>query len=213
MKTTGLVLQEARLARKLDVEEVAKITKIRPQFIRWLEADDYSRLPNATVTKGFIRNYGQFLGLNANHLLAVFRRDFAENLQGQIVPRGMVEPVTKSSIWTPKSTVIAIVVFLFTVFLGYLAYQYYLLTGPPALVVSSPPARLTTTQNTVEIYGRTDPEATISVNNQLVALEKGGQFFVRIPLVAGTNQITVTAANKSGKTTTVNRIVTLTSSP
>jgi hypothetical protein len=29
MKTTGLVLQEARLARRLDVEEVAKITKIR----------------------------------------------------------------------------------------------------------------------------------------------------------------------------------------
>jgi hypothetical protein len=148
--------------------------------------------------------------LNANHLLAVFRRDFAENLQGQIVPRGMVEPVTKSSIWTPKSTVIAIVVFLFTVFLGYLAYQYYLLVGPPALVVSSPPVRLTTTQNTVEIYGRTDPEATISVNNQLVALEKGGQFFVRIPLVAGLTKLPLPPPINPAKPT-VNRIVTLTS--
>ena len=213
MKTTGLLLQEARLTRKLDVEEVAKITKIRPQFLKWLEADDYGQLPNATVAKGFIRNYGQFLGLNPNHLLAIFRRDFAENQQGQIVPRGMVEPVTKSSIWTPKSTVIALVVFLFTVFLGYLAYQYSLMTGPPALVVSSPSQNLTTTQNTIEVYGKTDPEATIAVNNQLVVLEKGGQFFVRLPLSSGANQIVVTALNKSGKTTTIIRKVFLTTTP
>jgi cytoskeletal protein RodZ len=213
MKTTGLVLQEARLARKLDIEEVAKITKIRPQFLRWLEADDYSRLPNATVAKGFIKNYGQFLGLNSNYLLAIFRRDFLENQQGQIVPRGMVEPVTKTSIWTPRSTVIALVAFVFTLFLGYLAYQYSLLVGPPTLVVSSPSQNVTTTQNTVEVFGRTDPEATISVNNQLVALEKGGEFYVRLRLLPGANQITVIAQNKSGKTADVTRTVFLTTVP
>jgi hypothetical protein len=213
MKTTGIVLQEARLARKLDIEEVAKITKIRPQFLRFLEADDYSRLPNATVAKGFIKNYGQFLGLNSSYLLAIFRRDFAENQEGQIVPRGMVEPVTKSSIWTPRSTVIALVVFLFTLFLGYLAYQYSLLVGPPYLVVASPAQNFTTTQNTIEVYGKTDPEATISVNNQLVALEKGGQFYVRLRLLPGTNQITVAAQNKSGKTTDITRTIFLTINP
>jgi len=213
MKTVGQVLQEARLRRKMDIDEVARITKIRPQFLLWLEADEYNHLPNATVAKGFIRNYGLFLGLNPSHLSAIFRRDFAENLQGQIVPRGMVEPVTKTSLWTPKSTVIAAVVFLFTLFIGYLSYQYLLLIGPPPLTVASPTDNIITSEPTIEIWGQTDPEATISVAGQLIALEKGGRFYVRLPLKPGVNSVAVTATSKAGKTTTVTRNITLTPAP
>ncbi len=213
MKTTGQILQFGRLAKKLDIAEVSRITRIRPQFISSLEADDYRQLPSATVAKGFIRNYGLFLGLNPNYLSAVFRRDFVENPQGQIVPRGMVEPVTKDSIWTPRSTVIATIVLLFTVFAGYLGYQYFQLLGPPVLVVEKPKADIVTAENTVEVTGRTDPEATISVNNQLLVLDKGGTFSVRLPLSGGANSVRISATSKGGKTTTVTRIVTLTSSP
>jgi hypothetical protein len=213
MKSTGQILKEARLARKLEIVEVARITRIRPKYLESLESDDFGQLPNAIVAKGFIKNYGQFLGLNPNYLLAVFRRDFAENRQGQIVPRGMVEPVTKTSLWTPRSTVIATVVFLITLFLGYLIYQYSLLMGPPYLSVTAPADNLTISQTTVEVYGKTDPEATISVNNQLVALDKGGQFFVRLPLIPGENRIIVIATNKSGKNATVLRKIFLTSGP
>lgn len=213
MKSTGLILREARLARNLDIADVAKITKIRPHFLELLESDNFSQLPNGIVAKGFIRNYGQFLGLNPNYIMAVFRRDFAENREGQIIPRGMVEPVTRTSIWTPRSTVIAVVVFLFTLFLGYLAYQYSLLAGPPSLLLDSPVDGITASRTTVEVYGKTDPEATISVNDKLVALDKGGQFYVRLELNPGLNKITVTAANKSGKSTTLFRKVFLTSTP
>jgi cytoskeletal protein RodZ len=213
MKSTGQILREARLARKLDLGDVAKITKIRPRFLELLESDDFGQLPNGIVAKGFIKNYGQFLGLNPSYLMAVFRRDFVENRQGQIVPRGMVEPVTKNSLWTPKSTVIALVAFLFTLFLGYLAYQYSLLVGPPSLTLSSPINGIVVSQMTVEVYGKTDPEATISVNDKLVALDKGGQFYVRLELNPGLNKITVTATNKSGKNASVTRKVFLTSSP
>jgi len=213
MKSTGQILREARLARKLDIEDVARITKIRPRFLTLLESDDFSRLPNSIVARGFIKNYGQFLGLNPKYLLAIFRRDFSENRQGQIVPRGMVEPVTKTSLWTPRSTVIAVVVFLFTLFLGYLVYQYSLLVGPPSLNLTSPKDGITISQSTVEVFGKTDPEATISVNDKLVALDKGGQFYVRLVLTPGLNKITVTASNKSGKNTSVVRKVFLTSSP
>ena len=213
MKTTGQILQERRLAKKFEIPEIARITRIQPQFISYLEADDYSRLPNATVAKGFIRNYGQFLGLNSGYLLAVFRRDFVENPQGQIVPRGMVDPVTKTNLWTPRSTVVALVVMLFTLFGSYLIYQYSQLWGPPFLEITSPPADSVTSETTVQVIGRTDPEATILVNDQSLVLDKGGQFSLRVPLQPGANTITVTATSKTGKTSTRNRLVTLTSSP
>ena len=207
MKTAGQILQTAREAARLDIEDVTRITKIRSQFLRSLEADDYGRLPNATVTRGFVRNYAEFLNLNPLHLLAVFRRDFVENRQGQIVPRGMVEPVNKISFWTPRTTVIAVVSLIFTVFTAYLLYQYQLLTGPPVLEVTAPAVSATVAENTVEITGKTDPEATLSVNGELVALDKGGEFFLRVSLIPGPNMITITATAKSGKKTVVTRDV------
>ena len=84
MKTAGQILAEARTAKKLEIEEVARITKIRPQFLRLIENDDYQKMPSGAVTKGFIKNYCEFLGLNQHQVSAVFRRDFVENNLGQI---------------------------------------------------------------------------------------------------------------------------------
>ncbi len=213
MKTTGQILHESRLAQKLDLEDIARITKIRSQALRIIEADDYSHLPDSTVAKGFIRNYAKFLNLNPEHVLAVFRRDFIENKLGQIVPRGLADPVDRVSFWTPRTTILAAVSALFILFAGYLFYQYRVLIGPPYLQVDRPPDHLVLKQGSVEISGKTDPEATLSVDNQLVVLDKGGRFYLRLPLNPGVNKISITATGKSGQTTTITRIVSLTTAP
>ncbi len=209
MKTAGQILHAARLSKKQELADVSRVTRIRPQFISAIESDAYQALPSGATAKGFIRNYCEFLGLPPHQILAVFRRDFVENEQGQIVPRGIAKPVSEISFWTPRTTVIAAVAFIFTIFAGYLFYQYRLLIGPPSLSVSQPSPDFQTTQNTVEVIGLTDPEATISVNDQLVALEKGGHFSFRLPLNSGPNTISITAISKSGKTSTLTRTVTL----
>jgi cytoskeletal protein RodZ len=213
MKTTGQILRETRISKKLEIEDVARITKIRARQLLLLEEDDYQRLPDATVARGFIQNYAQYLGLNPEHILAVFRRDFIENERGQIIPRGMVESINHLSFWTPKSTIIAGVVLIFTVFAGYLGYQYYLLTGPPQLALSQPKDNVSVTESSIEIIGTTDPEATLSVNGHDVVLEKGGRFDFRFSLEPGTNQVSVTAVGKSGKSVTLTRKIILTTRP
>ncbi len=210
MKTAGQMLQLARNGKKLELEDVSEITKIRPQFLSAIEADNYRLLPSGAVAKGFIRNYSEFLGLNPAQVLAIFRRDFVENQAGQIVPRGFVEPVSKQAVWTPRTTVIAIVSLILTLFTFYLVYQYRILTGPPKLQISQSAPVKTTSESSYEISGITDPEATISVNGQLVVLDKGGQFYFRVPLADGENLVTITATSKSGKTTILNRKVTYT---
>jgi hypothetical protein len=117
------------------------------------------------------------------------------------------------SFWTPKTTIVATVVLVFTVFGFYLIYQYRILTGPPYLEITYPPQDFTSNESSVEIQGVTDPEATISVNNQLVALDKGGTFSLRVPLVANENKISIQSTSKSGKTTTIYRTVNLTPAP
>lgn len=213
MKTTGQILRETRLQKKLELTDVARVTKIRTDSLFILESDDYSHLPGGTVARGFIRNYAKFLGLNPDSVLAVFRRDFVENQMGQIVPRGMVDPVDRISWWTPKTTILSGVGLLFVLFLGYLFYQYQNLTGPPSLHLTTPMENFVTYEDTVEISGTTDPEATLSINSQPVVLEKGGLFYLRFPIKPGPNRLNVVATGKSGRTTTVIRDVTLTSPP
>ena len=207
MKTVGQILQAARNGQKIDLKDVARITKIRSNFLAAIEADDYAQLPSGTVAKGFIRNYSEFLGLHPESVQAVFRRDFAENDQGQIVPRGLSQPVSEVSVWTPRTTLIAGITLVFTVFVGYFFFQYLNLTGPPSLKIFQPSDKTEITDQTVEVSGATDPEATISVNGQLVALEKGGRFSFRLPITDGENKISVTATSKYGKTSIITRTV------
>lgn len=213
MKTTGQILQTARIAKKLELDDVSRVTKIRPQFLQSIESDDFRNLPSGTVARGFIRNYSEFLNISPQYVLAIFKRDFVENPSGRIVPRGMTEPVEKVSFWTPRTTVIAIVVGIFILFGTYLIYQYRLLTGPPFLALSQPVNGAVIKEDNVEVAGKTDPEASIAVNGQLISLDKGGYFFFRLPLTPGPNTIVITATAKSGKTSTITRSVNLTSPP
>jgi cytoskeleton protein RodZ len=72
-ESVGKKLQQARLARKLEIEDVAERTKIRPDRIIDLEADEYSHFPNLTYAKSFLAKYARFLGLDIQEELDEFR--------------------------------------------------------------------------------------------------------------------------------------------
>jgi cytoskeletal protein RodZ len=73
VESVGRKLQQARLARKLEIEDVAERTKIRPDRIIDLEADEYSHFPNLTYAKSFLAKYASFLGLNIQAELDKFQ--------------------------------------------------------------------------------------------------------------------------------------------
>ena len=84
MRTVGQVLKEEREKKFFSLEEIEKATKIRKELLEFLEAGLYSKLPPPTFVQGFIKNYGKFLKLDQEKLLAIFRREFSE---GQHPPR------------------------------------------------------------------------------------------------------------------------------
>ncbi len=72
-ESVGKKLQQARLSRKLEIEDVAERTKIRPDRIIDLEADEYSHFPNLTYAKSFLAKYARFLGLDIQDELDEFQ--------------------------------------------------------------------------------------------------------------------------------------------
>jgi cytoskeletal protein RodZ len=73
VESVGRILQQARLAGKLEIEDVAERTKIRPDRLIDLEADEYSHFPNLTYAKSFLAKYARFLGVDIQHELDNFQ--------------------------------------------------------------------------------------------------------------------------------------------
>jgi hypothetical protein len=68
LKIVGSYLREQRELRSQTLEQVAAATFVRPRQIEALETADIDGLPELIYIQGFIRRYGDFLGLDGNEL-------------------------------------------------------------------------------------------------------------------------------------------------
>ncbi|TCO94126.1 cytoskeletal protein RodZ [Chthoniobacter flavus] len=66
VESVGKKLNQARLKRGLTIDEAAHATKLRPDKINALEADDYSRFANNIYAKGFLQIYARFLNVDVS---------------------------------------------------------------------------------------------------------------------------------------------------
>lgn len=208
MRTVGQILREERERKFYTLEEIEKVTKIRIELLQALEADQYNKLPPATFVQGFIKNYGRFLGLDTQKLLAIFRREFSEHKNPPRVLQSFSNPLQTSRFHlTPSKLISLVAVGIVLIFFGYLWFEYRYLVLSPTLNLEYPPDQITVSEETIGVKGFTDPEVELAINNQDVAIEKNGEFSAEIKLAEGTNKLSVVATSKIGKAITVERIV------
>jgi len=72
MNELGQMLREARETRQIGLAEAEAQTRIRQKFIAALEAEEWDLLPNEVATRGFLRKYAEYLGLNPEQVLQRF---------------------------------------------------------------------------------------------------------------------------------------------
>lgn len=211
MRTVGTLLRQKRLAKELSLSQVEAATKIRQKLLEFIEADEFQKLPSATIARGLVKNYADFLGLDSRTTLAFLRRQMSTELKAHIVPRGMVEPLNRTIFQlTPGKFMALLVGGLVTIFLLYLGFQYRALQTPPRLIVESPEDSLVVREKRIDVTGTTDADATVTVNGVSVLVRRDGKFFDQVSLEPGTNNITLVATSRYGKSTTVVRKVLLT---
>jgi cytoskeletal protein RodZ len=78
----GKKFQEARHARNLTLDEAARMTKIRPQRLAEIEADDFSQFPSLAYAKGFLLIYGKFLDVDVTPYLDAFEDSESVTVDG-----------------------------------------------------------------------------------------------------------------------------------
>ena len=73
----GYLLREAREQQQLTVDDINKRIHLEPRIIEAIEADDYSNMPTATYTRGYLRTYAKTLGLDADHVVSLYNAENA----------------------------------------------------------------------------------------------------------------------------------------
>jgi len=68
----GQKFRAAREQRGLSVEDVARALKIKPARVEDLENDTYTNFASIAYAKGFVLNYGKFIGVQTKPYLAAF---------------------------------------------------------------------------------------------------------------------------------------------
>ncbi len=73
MDTPGNVLRLERESQKKSLKDVAKKIKIKTDYLRAIEDDNYALLPAEVFTKAYLRLYADTLGLDSEFVLSLFQ--------------------------------------------------------------------------------------------------------------------------------------------
>jgi cytoskeleton protein RodZ len=96
MSGVGMILREARDRREIELSQVEAATRIRLRYLRAIENEEWDVLPGGVYTRGFIRTYASFLGLDGERLV----EDYRESVERW--HRGTAEPSRAAAPSVPK---------------------------------------------------------------------------------------------------------------
>ena len=121
----GAYLKEERERQELSLDDIQQKTKISMSSLEAIEAGRVDDLPHPVYAKGFIKNYAQCLGLNAEELAGAFAQnagiyedleDETEHLQSELAS------IKDRSKWPLVSILISLVLLAA---LGWLVYDLF----------------------------------------------------------------------------------------
>jgi cytoskeleton protein RodZ len=71
--TLGETLRQARLDKGVSLADAARDTRIRRAYLEALEAEDPAALPAAVYSRGLLRTYAEYLGLNPQSMVDLYQ--------------------------------------------------------------------------------------------------------------------------------------------
>lgn len=94
MTSIGTMLEKKRVQQKRTLQEAADALNIKKAYLEALEKNRYDAIPGAVFVKGFLRNYGNYLGLNGAALVQQYKQTVEERTPQPEV-RSVVGPTKK----------------------------------------------------------------------------------------------------------------------
>jgi len=171
----GKKFQDARVARKLTLDEAARMTKIRPQRLAEIEADDFSKFPSLAYAKGFLLIYGKFLDVDVTPYLDAFEDSESVTVDGYsyLQENERAKPVSAPVVRRPAATrhtggsnrvsPMPLIVGIAVLVLGFLAMKFFLNVQRLAPARGSSSAQTSATAAPAVASGGSSPTAAPNI--------------------------------------------------
>jgi len=69
-------LRHFRIRGGMEIEDIARVTKISPTYLRFIEEERFADLPDAVYVRGFVTAYANCVGLEGKYVAASYMRRF-----------------------------------------------------------------------------------------------------------------------------------------
>lgn len=202
----------ARERRGVDLYRAERDTKIRARYLAALEQGEYGELPGAVYTKGFLRNYALYLGLDPEDVIRQWKRergDAAVRAEPVLAVPQPLEAPRQGLTFSPVIVVAALLTVLIGVFAVYIGVQLLRFSKPPTIAVTTPAQKVIEVAEDTRTYalrGSSIPGATITITvagreqPYRVTADATGRWTAEVELRRGRNQFDISAVDpETGK--------------
>jgi cytoskeletal protein RodZ len=202
MITAGEVLKNKRELLEKSLDKVSLDTKIQKRFLEYIENNQFDYFDSEVFLTGFIKIYAQYLDLDVDKILALYRRSnpnqtFSKTEKKEKKIYDNITKKTKLDFLNPKTLLTAFLALFLVTMVGYIGFQIYKFQSPPQLTITQPTDESEFTSEKITVKGETEKDATVEVNGTTVELNEEGEFEREITLNEGSNVITVRARKRS----------------
>ena len=192
-------LKKARLEKGMSLNDVKKEINIQKKYLEILEQGDYEKLPGSVYVRSWLKLYGNLLELPVSELLEDYKTQSIVNKKLQKITKENNKESIYNNILKPKVVKMVITIFIFFGLLGYLAWSINNILKPPYINIIEPSNNHKTTDSIITIFGNTMPESQLTINNEIILLDKEGNFKKEINLMFGLNYLEINAKKKYSK--------------
>ena len=216
MPSLGEQLRAQRERKTITLEQAAADTRIREKFLKALEEGDYPSLPGAVYTRGFLRNYSDYLDLETDELVVLYQQERGGAPPEPAPKRSSFKPyrpvVHQSLIFRPVILVPVLIIAFVGSFLGYIYYQFTTFATLPKLEIIDPSTDGLAASSELLVRGVTVPGARVTVTlipgPDFLDIHSGddGAFDAKVSLSPGSNHVLV-EVQAAGKTNKVIRTI------
>lgn len=199
------IIKSRRESLGFDLNICSTQLKIQRKYLEGIENNDYSCFENSFQALGFVQNYMEFLGLNSVTLIPRWRKEVLDYFKNEDLHKeAYFKPQKKrkvSIILTADKLINLSLIFLFLGFLIYIFYTYQQTISAPKLEITSPDNNMITEADIIDIFGKTDKDAELRLNNDKITIHTDGNFSTSIKLSEGINTFKFTSINPYKKET------------
>nr|WP_275983852.1 helix-turn-helix domain-containing protein [Paenibacillus hamazuiensis] len=133
-----MLLKKARVERKISLDDLQEVTKIRKAYLEAIEEGNYKVLPGNFYVRAFIKSYAEAVGLDPNEVVRMYQNVIPApapeaNIETMTKPRVSSRNTERFSKWASNIMMISFVILILGIIYYYVNANYENSTkGQPA---------------------------------------------------------------------------------